>query len=315
VDIRLKKRNPMVSEKTKTIDRLSYLDHEDWHHDIVNEGESQYKRIHENLAKKIEEYGSEKKMDKSQLGKIQLEAGFIFLKIADALKHHWKNAPKDQFWDYPNITSDLNSPEKWHEVSPVNATLLDIATAKYLKSPWMQINTIDLFILRGFIFNELAHYSDGIKSGSLEGRFDLAHLITGGKLEKMLLVKALLGTIKIFLQWILLPMVAAISYYYGYEKTTLSVLLAYTVIVVITILLAPKRYFRNRERRETRNKLAKNVEKLMNVYRMLSYRTLNPSQLRSQLKDLEQYDLYLSPPVYSILDRAIQRDPYVLLEE
>ncbi len=67
--------------------------------------------------------------------------------------------------------------------------------------------------------------------------------------------------------------------------------------------------------RDTQNKLNINLGKLLNVHRMCSYNTFNPSQLRSQIADLEQHDLHLPPPVYSILDRAIQRDPYVLLDE
>jgi len=277
--------------------------------------QSQYGQVYSSLIKKIKKYAKTENLDALQFEDNLNEAKQVFDDMAYSLKCFWKNPSHDKFWEYPNISSDLDSPERWSGVSPVDPVLLDTATAEYLKRPWMQLNNIDLFILRGFIFNEVAHYADGIKSGAMEGRIDFAYLLSGGKLDKTLIYKLLFAGVKFTIQWILLPVLAAIFYYFGYETITLWILIAYLVTAGIAILFIPKRYFQNREMRDTQNKLNINLGKLLNVHRMCSYNTFNPSQLRSQIADLEQHDLHLPPPVYSILDRAIQRDPYVLLDE
>lgn len=85
--------------------------------------------------------------------------------IRFALTYFLKETPPGVFLPVLGLDAINEQPDKWSSPSPVNVGSLDAATARYLKEPWMQLDRIDWCILNGFIFNEMAHVADAIKSG------------------------------------------------------------------------------------------------------------------------------------------------------
>jgi hypothetical protein len=77
------------------------------------------------------------------------------------------------------------------------------------------------------------------------------------------------------------------------------------------ILFMPIRYVGSRSIKKQISALVEKLGKLMMLYFSSSSLTVNPTQLRKQISDLEEDDIHVKPAVYSILDKAIQRDPAI----
>jgi hypothetical protein len=211
----------------------------------------------------------------------------------------------------------LERPEEWRDASPINVEDLDAATARYLDRPWLQINHLEWYILRAFLLDGVLRLSDGIRSGNA---FDdpgllrpLAYELSGGKLFRGLWWRTGLIVAGFALKWIFLPAIAALAYYY-YDNivAALWILGVFAVLVVLRIVLLPRRFMNRRESKRKHEVLADKLEKCVLLYRSADVSTVNPTRLLEKAREAEKTSgVLVRPAVFSILDRAITRDPAV----
>lgn len=275
---------------------------------------SQYKSLYETILPKIRHYALSEKLDEWQYEEKLREFEDILDDIAFALNNYLtrSEAKKDSLWGRYSYNDILNRPAGWTAVSPINPDLLDAATARYFKNPLIQSNTLEWYILKGFVYDALARYSDAIESGLALGRTNWGYAITRGNFFKAIFLNAGLGIIKFIIKWILLPAIAALFYFYfKYELVAIWFILAYTVLVVINIILIPKRLIQRRERKKKESEINNKLEKYIAINEITNSSTINPKSLKTHLEELQRDGIYFHPAVYSILGRAIQRDSAV----
>lgn len=231
--------------------------------------------------------------------------------IAFAVQSNWDNPSENIIWYRPSLSNLQNRPEEWRDASPVGRVNLDRATAEYLNNPWMQNNLLDWIILNAFIFDEMARQSDGIRSGQVFGTINWAHIFSEGKYEKMVYLQLLFWLIKFVARWILIPLIIFGFYYLEYKDIAKWTAIPYAVYILVYIAMFPKRYFQRKALLKQEEELIYHLKKLMGIFQSCSGSTINPSRLRELIAKAEYEGVSVRPAVYSILDRAIQRDPAV----
>jgi hypothetical protein len=254
-------------------------------------------------------------LDEQQYKQRLYKAADIVSDIRYALTNYYKDAPSSMFMPSLGLDAIREKPDKWSGPSPVDAEGLDAVTARYLKEPWMQLDRIDWYILNAFIFNEMAHLSDAIKSGLAFGTINWAYVFGGSSDVNMLSWRLGLSIAKFCIRWLALPAVAGLLYYLGYMNAAKWVLVAYGVYVAFHLVLFPWHYMRRRRLKKQYADLEQKLKGLIQIYQSVSASTLNPTRLREQIAELEKGETFFKPAVYAILDRAIARDPAVLVFE
>ncbi len=157
-------------------------------------------------------------------------------------------------------------------------------------------------------------FQDGLLSGSALGETNWAYQLSKKTIMSTLLWRLGLGTAKFALNWLLLPALAAVAYYYfDYILAAQLILGMFGVLVIFRIIFFPSRFMRKRERKRQFAELQDGFNQLVRIQVMVNdCSTLNPTVLREQLNGTEREGaLVVRPAVYSILDRAIARDPAV----
>jgi hypothetical protein len=300
-------------ESTLIRDRYSEIDREFWERkDYKNsDSGSEYRLIYEALIPKVRAKALEEDLDDWLYKEKLRKASDIIDDIAYALKSNWNDAPDDRIWFYPTDLCLSERPEEWTDASPISSSMLDAATARYLKEPWMQLNRIDWYILNGFIYDELARLSDGIKTGLAVGDTNWAYIFSGGSRGKTLIWQISFALIKFIFRWLLLPAVAAIGYYFGYTMFAKWVMIIFGVYIAVYILMFPGRYIQGRKKRKQYSDLLEEFKKMFQIWQCSNVTTLNPTRLKEQIANFEKVEIYFKPAVYSILDKAIERDPSV----
>src|SRR3546814_13611156 len=70
-------------------------------------------------------------------------------------------------WCDPSLVDLGQHREEWRDVSPVDADALNLAVIRYFERPWMQSNTLEWFILQGYLFDSMARLRRDAMHGSL----------------------------------------------------------------------------------------------------------------------------------------------------
>lgn len=272
---------------------------------------SEYRPIYESLVAKLRTFAKAKHLDEYQYEDELRKAEEILDDIVYALKAYLEDSPSHRIWCYPKARWS-GKPDNWTHSSPVDSASLDSATAKYLKNSWMQLNKIDWYIINAFVFSELAELSEGIVSGQVFGTINWAYAFASGRIDKTIIYQFIFSIVKFVLKWLLLPAFGILLYYLDFFKLAKWVFVVYAVYIVFQVILFPKRYFQRKERGKQYDKAQKIVESLTQIYLSSNVGVVNPTQLRVLMADAEKKGIPLRPAVYSILDRAIQRDPAVM---
>src|SRR3546814_16264038 len=79
-------------------------------------------------------------------------------------------------WCDPSLVDLGQHREEWRDVSPVDADALNMAVIRYFERPWMQSNTLEWFILPGYIFDRMARLRRDAMNGSLFGLTNWAYI-------------------------------------------------------------------------------------------------------------------------------------------
>jgi hypothetical protein len=272
---------------------------------------SQYKPLLQAAVERVRGVAERDNLDAWGYEEKLREAEEVIEDVTDALRAFWKEPPDDKFW-YGFYDSQLfERPEAWTDASPIDPGRLDAATARYLDRPWLQVNRLDWYLLNGFVSNELLRLMDGIKSGSATGQINWAYVFSGGKYLTTLYWRLGLRVVKLAASWILLPALAALAYYVGYINVAKSTLGLFGILVILRAIFLPGRFMRRRAQKRQAAELQDKLKRLIQIYQSCNASTLNPTLLRERIADAERGDVLVRPAVYSILDRAIAKDPAV----
>ena len=276
---------------------------------------SQYRIVFENLIPKVRQSAKNEHLSKIEYELKLKEAKEVVDDIALALSAGWKEKKEGWIWFQPTLDCLKFRPDSWWDASPVNKSQLDAATVRYLQRPWMQLNLLDWYILNGYVFDELARVSDSIKSGEAIGIINWAYLFSGGDFEKTIYWRAAFQLLKFVARWILGPAVIILVFYFGYQQVANWLAVFYGLYLLIQVAFFPRRYLRRKAVQKQLNDLEDKLRRLINVYQSSSVEIFNPSRLRELIAKTESEEVFFRPAVYSILDRAIERDAAVFAIE
>lgn len=232
--------------------------------------------------------------------------------IASALKAFWVDAPPDKIWSPVNPQlATLKRPNIWSEVSPVDTVLLHDAANQYLQEPWMQMNTIDWYILNGFIYDALLNTSALIKTDKASAPLGNEHIISGVKYLGLAFDKVGRRRAVFVLKWVLIPALIFCLYYFGYEFPAALILLPYTIYVGYCLLSLPEVLSKTKKSKPDSSNLTQKQNRLSQLYHYVSASTFNPSRLKEQIVENEKNGIQFDPVIHLILENAIQRDAAV----
>ena len=301
-----------VAETGSLEDKYRKIEREFWRdtEDKTGSPGSDFAPIYQALVPKIGKAALAEKLDEWEYEVKLRKAETIIDDIAYALKWNVKDALVQVIWYSPD-EKVLEKPDAWTAASPVNTFSLDAATARYLNEPWMQLNLIDWYVLNGFIYDQLARLAEEIRSGIAFGRTNWAYVFAEGKLGKTIMWQMGLSIARFIFRWLLLPAIAAMAYYFGYNEFSKWTLIAFGIYIVVHFLFFPKRISQRRKLKKGLSYLNEKLDGMRQIYMCTNVRTLHPTNLRAQIANLEKDQPCFPPAVYSILDRAIQRDPSV----
>ena len=205
-------------------------------------------------------------------------------------------------------------PDYWRHVSPVKESELKRTTASYLEKPWLQHNFIDWAIINASLFNQVAELSDGLKSGQLLGKTNWGYLFAGNKLEKRLLWEGGLALFGFLIRWVIPPAVVIALQAINYEKTATTLAVMWAVYVFFRFVGLIAGWGERKALRVQAQKYLEMLDALIAVWLFTNSEVINPTRLRELLVETDQRGIGFVVPavVYSLVDRAIERDPAVL---
>src|SRR3546814_15026731 len=83
-----------------------------------------------------------------------------------------------------------------------------MAVIRYFERPWMQSNTLEWFILQGYLFDSMARLRRDAMNGSLFGMTNWAYIFSKANAESAVFWRAGLELTTFALRWLLLSAVA-----------------------------------------------------------------------------------------------------------
>ncbi len=276
---------------------------------------SQYRIVFDHLIPKIRRSAEKDCLSADGYDLRLQEAEQIVDDIAFALSVRWREQKQGWIWFNPTVNNLNLRPDTWDDVSPVDTSRLDNVTARYLQRPWMQLNLLDWYILNGYVFDEAARLADAIKSGQAIGITNWAHIFSDGDIVKTIYWRAAFQIAKFLARWILVPAIIIAINYVGFHETAKWIAIPYGIYLIIHVTLFPRRYFRRKALTKELKEWQDSLECLVRIYQSSSSEVFSPSRLRDLTANSESGHLVLRPAVYSILDRAIERDPSVFAIE
>jgi hypothetical protein len=278
---------------------------------------SDYKPLLYDLLRKVVKQSEEENLERWECESRLDDAETVIADITVAMRLNWPEAPRNRFWWGWSRGISTEKPKEWDEASPIDAEELDTATAEYLTRPWMQLDRLDWYIINGFVIDEILRLSHGIRSGSAFGpgslRRSLSTELSRGKPIPYALMMMGLGALSFILNWLLIPGIALLAYFYDYQRVAKWLLIIFGIQILLSIILSPWRINNWRKVRRLRRSLTRKLEHLLQIYENCRAKTINPTVLRDKIAALEKDGILVKPAVYSILGRAIDRDPAVFV--
>lgn len=283
-------------------------------------GSSQYRPLLKALLNKARKLRDEQDLDVDNYEKQLAEAEEILDDITFSLRGNWKDAPKGKFWWGWGNNLSHEKPKEWGlSPSPIDSYNLDSATAKYFTKQWMQHNKLDWYILNGFIVDEILRLADNMRTGEAFGEnkfiYNLSYSFADGKPFPTTLWRLGLNTFFFFFGWLLLPLIVVLAYIYDYPQVAKWVAIVFGCYLLYKIVILPWRIIHWRNVRRLKKLYVKKLQHLIEIYILANGQTMNPSVLRKKIEEFEKEGMLVKPAVYSILDRAIQRDPAVFVAD
>ena len=283
--------------------------------------ETHQEYVYKTVIPRIREYAISNRLDSSRYSDLLDEAEGVIRDLTRAMNKHREEMTEseehEKLWFSPTIENVINKPEEWRDVSPINAEDLDYAAAGYLRRRWMQSDMVDWILINAFIFDTLARWATG-----LYGLDPLSSCL--GRLNRWFVGFWVSIGIVVLVLYFFEQRISAlgIETLYGIAFTSLLVLFLIGALILIAFIGYGVYALISRRQRLVRllwygapsGKVdsATVIGLLRMLYTVASHSTINPSRLREQLVAAEEQGVMITPAVYAILDRAIQRDPAML---
>jgi hypothetical protein len=153
-----------------------------------------------------------------------------------------------------------------------------------------------------------------MESSKASGSIDWGYLFSGGDAGKQIVWQTVFGISSFLFRWLLIPLAIASIYYLESQEIGTWMAVLYSIYLVIHTATSPKHTM-------SRNALIqfidrrKKLEDLTRIYQDSSVDLIHPKRLLDLISKAETQRVVLRPAVYSILDRAIERDGAVLAIE
>lgn len=241
---------------------------------------------------------------------VRLEETFLVIRdVANALNLNAKDPPFWLIWGNPNAADIVSQPKEWMDASPVDTAYLSQAVSRYLERPWMQSDTLEWYILRGYVFDAAARTSERVRSGKVFGFINWAFVFGGGNWGKMFFWRAGLDVAKPAARWIAPPASIALLYYYGHEEWALWLAWPVGAWLVISLLGLPGRVLRRRRIGRALETWRDRLDALAELYRTVSTPVFSPTHLLRRAEAAEEKGAVLEAPVFALLGLAVTRDP------
>jgi hypothetical protein len=187
--------------------------------------------------------------------------------------------------------------------SPVDFDSLTNATKHYFERPWLQSSMLDWFLINGFLRSHLDGYLEGLYTGSLFGDTSWRRIFFRNKKLEYFTATVAYWLFCLVVDWLLLPGLALVALYFGYEYVALGLLVIFGVILFLRILYIPTFIKKIR----TKRKLIKGAQELWSLKVYASNKMWSPSTMIDRIEDFERNFPELPiPPLRSLLSLAIR---------
>jgi hypothetical protein len=110
-----------------------------------------------------------------------------------------------------------------------------------------------------------------------------------------------------------LPAVALALLVHDSERGALIVIGLWGLYVLYRIIIIPARWKLRSARRVAAKKAEEIITAMLKVWRAARHSTINPARLKELVIAAETHGIIYRPVLHTLLDRAIQRDPTVLM--
>lgn len=125
-----------------------------------------FKTVEVAIRENITEEGLNENQPWSRIG----EAGDVLHDIIEVLVASWDSCPEGKFWGVPDLAAAVNFRFRiWADRSSLDSEALQAAALEYLKRPRMQTNSMDWYLLNGFIHDSIARTYSFLVSGEATG--------------------------------------------------------------------------------------------------------------------------------------------------
>jgi len=192
---------------------------------------------------------------------------------------------------------------------------LEKPLTEYLNKRSLQSDLIYASIINYLLFWKLANLSYQIRSGEITGRINWGAVLGEGNFLAEIGLNIAFSAIQFFLRWLMLPLFAWALAFYGYEQQAIIPLGLWAFYLLFRLIRTPARWRKRKAAQKTMEEANKYFDALYKAWSASCGPMINPGRLRELILKVEEYGLVLPPILYTIIDRAIQRDPTALLTE
>lgn len=216
---------------------------------------------------------------------------------------------EEWLWRSPGTFQMDHQPPNWSDVSPVDRYWLERAIAEYIRRDWLQHNLIEWAAINALLFDEISRLKVAIRSGRVFKEGDWAYILTGNHEEKLTLWRAALALSAFAVRWMLPPLIITGLVYLEYLDAAKAVGGAWGLYAVYRAATWPARRRTRHQKEESLRRYGAMLEALTRAWVHSDSKVINPSRLKDLIVEAETKGAILSPALFSLLDRAIQRDP------
>ena len=135
-----------------------------------------------------------------------------------------------------------------------------------MTNPWLQHDKIDWIFIDSLIFAELSAYKESILTGEALGKTNWAYIFSGGNIENTYWFQLMKALGFLSLRYIATPTIIFVLYYLQYEMTSIIVVSAYAIYLLLHVVLWPMRHRKRKPEQKTLQEHTERLKKIINTY-------------------------------------------------
>ena len=251
---------------------------------------------------------ADSRSDTSLLGARRLDELVSDLRTA-LTAHEREPIPPGAVWKEPCGWGLFGETKSFAGESPIDPEALTAVAGDYLKTPLVQSNLFEHYLLVGFLFDAIARGHHNMLRQQ-DGRLNVAYELANGNMTLMLVYRTGFLVAGFLARWVAVPGALGIVYWRMATLPSWALGLAGVWIAYLTMyaVRTPPRMMRTRRIRTEVDRKTNALKTATTIYRSVKSRVFNPSQVKDGLAALTPTDVEVPSVVFAILDRAIARD-------